>query len=255
MHLLACASQVRLRPSEKLALLCLADNANSKDSIAFPGMVGLQAWTGLSPARIYKVLARLVEYRLIVQVGAGHRGRAAEFAVFPDGCCEAHGRQPDAVDNPEKASPQRETMDAPESCGQPCGQEAIAEKASPSGPESLSFSSVKPLAGTTPTKNPPKNPPGVKYTDTLQSAPANVRDLTAFRRSRFDTEQERTPHVGHDMLIYATDGDAPPALVCVTCSSVLVMDNHDASPTRTITGDALAGAAACRTALANRRTS
>lgn len=98
-HLVTCAAQLPLRSTEKLILLCLAENANAKDSVAFPGMEGLMRWSGLSDARVYQVLKALQELRLIEQIGRGHRGRAAEFVVFPYGCCEAHGKE--ACDWPE----------------------------------------------------------------------------------------------------------------------------------------------------------
>lgn len=160
-HLVSCAAQVNLKPSEKLVLLCLAENANSKDSKAFPGMTTLRTWTGLGDASIYRILRRLEEFGLIQQVGAGHRGRAAEFLVLPFGCCEAHGKDPidKGVVDPDNPWDASHPLEAFEPCGNSRPVEPFAEKASHLGAESLSSEAPKPRTHATPTKYPPKNNP------------------------------------------------------------------------------------------------
>lgn len=145
-HLVTCAAAVPLKPSEKLVLLCLAENANARDSKAFPGLSALMTWSGVSRARVFEILRVLQELRLIEQVGAGHRGRAAEFAVFPYGCCEAHGKESDASD----------PIEAVES---PTSQTLSAGKGPVEDPERVQFRPGKGPTDWTPTKNPPSTSP------------------------------------------------------------------------------------------------
>lgn len=224
-HLVACAATLPLKPSEKLALLCLAENANSKDGIAFPGMKVLQTWTGLSPSRVQELLNRLMEYELIAQVAAGHKSRAAEFVVFPHGCCTTHGK-PEASDGPEAIDDRKPPADVrlsgdDQACGHSGTSEALGAKASSFEFQSLQFSTSK---ASSPSEThqvlPPKEqPPVVTYQhQPAERAPATVRDLNAYRHSRFDTGADRTPHIGHAMYVLTAD---PPTLICESCSTVL----------------------------------
>lgn len=137
-HLVTCAAEIPLKPSEKLILLCLAENANSRDAIAFPGMEGLRMWSGLSKSRVLEILNVLVELRLIEQVGRGHRGRAAEFRVFPYGCCAGHGKEEGSGwQDPERAveSPAHRTLTLPKGpVSDSIGSGFEAQRVRPTGP-------------------------------------------------------------------------------------------------------------------------
>jgi hypothetical protein len=93
-HLIQCVAVLPIRPPEKLALLCFADDSRDAGRHASPGFETVVAWVGRSPARVYELLSRLKELRLLEQVGRGGKNHRAVFVVLPDGCCEAHGKVP-----------------------------------------------------------------------------------------------------------------------------------------------------------------
>lgn len=224
-HLVTCAAQVNLKPSEKLVLLCLAENANSKDSRAFPGMATLRTWTGLGDASIYRILSRLEEFGLIEQVGAGFRGRAAEFLVLPFGCCEAHGKDPinkGAVD-PEDPWNGSHPVEAPDPCGNSHTVEAFSEKASHLRAESLSSETPKGRTHATPTKYPPRTPPVVEQsvTETAARTADNILDFSTYRKERITAERGFAGHEGHEVIVRI--GDGGPFLDCM-CRTLLLLD-------------------------------
>jgi hypothetical protein len=91
-HLVSTAARLKLKPSEKLILLCLADNARDPHARrALPGLDELMLWGCVSRPRVFAVLTVLEELLLIAQVQRGQKYKRAEFVVFPDGCCEVHG--------------------------------------------------------------------------------------------------------------------------------------------------------------------
>lgn len=137
-----------LKPTEKLALLCLAENANSNDRLAFPGHPALMTWTGLKKSYLSDVLKVLVELRLIEQTERGRRGTAATYRVFPRGCCRLHGLVDDDYDLPDvddleaSATPDPltpglvpVTPDPDPSCGQSGTPDPLSEKGSGAGRE------------------------------------------------------------------------------------------------------------------------
>lgn len=137
-HLVTCAAEIPLKQGEKLVLLCLAENANSRDAIAFPGMDRLRMWSGLSKSRVLEILNVLAELRLIEQVGRGHKGRAAEFRVFPFGCCVGHGKEEGSDwSDPEQAveSPTGRTLSLPKGpVSDSKGSSFEAQRVRPTGP-------------------------------------------------------------------------------------------------------------------------
>lgn len=92
-HLLNAAAEVTSKPSQKLVLMCLAKEGDDRQRVSFPGVETLLKWSGLSRPQLFRVLAQLIELKLIEQRQRGHRGKRAEFIVFPLGCCEAHGKE------------------------------------------------------------------------------------------------------------------------------------------------------------------
>jgi hypothetical protein len=170
-HLIQCAAQLRLKPGEKLVLLCLAENANARDARAFPGLEALMVWSGLSRARVFEILKTLAELRFIEQVKPGHRGQAAEFTVFPYGCCTVHcaglygSAGPDASGTEEGSAPSNPydpgkgpaSRTAAASCGQSDASDPDAEKGSGDESERVqSHAQVKGPAHRTPLKNHPQ---------------------------------------------------------------------------------------------------
>lgn len=92
LHLMECVRPLRLNPSTKLALLAFADSADHSTHIAFPGLEAVMEWANVSRSRAAAIVAELVDVDLLQRHRAGHRGRRAEFVVFPLGCCDAHPR-------------------------------------------------------------------------------------------------------------------------------------------------------------------
>ena len=97
-HLIECAAELKLKPQQKLVLLCFADSASRDTRVAYPGLDQLMTWSGLGRSRVFEVLKELTELGLIRQRASGHRGRRSEYLVFPDGCCVQHGYEPRPVD-------------------------------------------------------------------------------------------------------------------------------------------------------------
>lgn len=91
-HLIECAAEVQLPPALKLALLCFADSGSQEGRIAKPGLDNLMRWTGLKKSRALEVVKHLQELQLLASHRAAHRGQRAEYVVFPNGCCERHGK-------------------------------------------------------------------------------------------------------------------------------------------------------------------
>lgn len=89
-HLIGCTKPLDLPTSHKLALVAFADSADDRTHIGFPGEVGVQEWASCSRSRAYELIADLVEWGYLKQHKRAHRGRRAEYIVFPDGCCDLH---------------------------------------------------------------------------------------------------------------------------------------------------------------------
>lgn len=106
-HLIECAAEVQLPPALKLALLCFADSGSQDGRIAKPGLDNLMRWTGLKRSRALEVVKHLQELQLLAGHRPAYRGQRAEYVVFPNGCCERHGKSSatvlSAVDEPEIA--------------------------------------------------------------------------------------------------------------------------------------------------------
>lgn len=117
LHLMECVRPLRLNPSTKLALLAFADSADSATHIAFPGLDAVQEWASVSRSRASAIVAELVDAGLLHHHRPGHRGRRAEYVVFPHGCCPAHPRPLD--DDRDAMGPAGDTQSAEKgSCGQ-----------------------------------------------------------------------------------------------------------------------------------------
>lgn len=131
LHLLHCAAVLPLTRAEKLVLLCLAENANSRDAIAFPGQPAMMAWSGLGKTQLYAVLRALVELRLIEQTRPGNRGGRAEYVVFPYGCCAGHGKDEAWTDAPDDDGPNGSALTEPSTDEEGFDSDAIGFGAEP----------------------------------------------------------------------------------------------------------------------------
>ena len=88
MHLVDCAAKLQgLNPSTKLAFMAFADSADRHTHIGLPGLENVMLWACVKRARANEIVAELVDLGLLVKHRAGHRGRRAEYVVFPNGCC------------------------------------------------------------------------------------------------------------------------------------------------------------------------
>ena len=97
-HLTNCAADVQIEPLRlKLALLCFAESARDRDHIALPGYAALMKWTHVKKSQVHNLINALLELQLIARHKPAHRGQRAEYLVFPNGCCEVHGKRPAAV--------------------------------------------------------------------------------------------------------------------------------------------------------------
>jgi hypothetical protein len=141
LHLMECVRPLRLNPSTKLALLAFADSADSATQIAFPGLEAVMEWASVSRSRAAAVVAELVDAGLLRHHRPGHRGRRAEYVVFPGGCCDAHPR-PRVDDDNEPTYPRSVT---------PSGR--------PSWAPPLPTADGTPSLTTTTTPQPPPAPP------------------------------------------------------------------------------------------------
>jgi hypothetical protein len=90
-HLVSCAAESALRPAEKLVLMCFADSASKETGVAYPGLDDVMTWSTLGKRQTLAVIAKLVDGGFLQRRGGAHRGRRAEFLVFPNGCCPQHG--------------------------------------------------------------------------------------------------------------------------------------------------------------------
>lgn len=105
-HLIECAAEVQLPPALKLALLCFADSGSTEGRVAKPGLDNLMRWTGVKRSRALEVVELLKELQLIAAHKRAYRGQRAEFVVFPNGCCERHGKASATVLEPVEESPE-----------------------------------------------------------------------------------------------------------------------------------------------------
>lgn len=94
-HYTERAALLPLPASKKLVLMCIADSANMGDRVGFPGHDAISAWSGIkSRSRVLELIAELIAEGLLVRKAYGVKGRRAEYAVFPQGCCAEHGPLP-----------------------------------------------------------------------------------------------------------------------------------------------------------------
>lgn len=97
-HLVECASELeldeRVTATHKLALLCFADSGSAETRIARPGLETLLRWTGAKRSWALEVVNDLIEWQLLARHRRAYRGQRAEYVVFPNGCCERHGKVP-----------------------------------------------------------------------------------------------------------------------------------------------------------------
>jgi hypothetical protein len=102
-HMMQTAAAVDLPPRLKVALMCFAESARDGDRIAFPGDDELMKWAGVKKAQLHNLINRLLELQLLERTQRACRNRRAEYRLFPNGCCVAHGLTPSAssVDDAE----------------------------------------------------------------------------------------------------------------------------------------------------------
>jgi hypothetical protein len=243
-HLVTCARAINGIPaSHKLLLLCFAENArDGSNRAASPGIEEAMLWTGLSKSRVLAATRRLEELRLLVQTERGQKHRRSVFQVFPDGCCTAHGKvdsgwhEGHPEDPPDQHDPDvsGSYLQDPETDDQACGLSRYRhpEKGSGSrfgvsgsrfGPLRVSLATPLPLELPT-TELPPRSS---SLTSPARDAASNVHDLSTFRRSKFDTDEQRRPHIGHSLFAISAD---PPTLVCESCQVVLTITTLDDWP-------------------------
>ena len=101
-----------LNPATKLALMAFADSADRHTHIAFPGLDGVMLWAGVQKSRANELVRELVDQGLLLKHKGGHRGRRAEYVVFPNGCCS--DCRPPALGNPREGSTISGAEGAPE---------------------------------------------------------------------------------------------------------------------------------------------
>ena len=155
-HMVWCAAQLDLPASVKLALMAFADSANEQTGIAFPGMDQVKKWSNLGKSQADVVVADLVERGLLRRHSRGHRGRRAEYVVFPAGCCEMHRAAEIAPGEPGPMLTAVETDDIT------AGQELVptAPPIAPAPPGAKSNSTRKaPGLDRVPSPTPSTNPP------------------------------------------------------------------------------------------------
>lgn len=90
-HLIDCALKTTLPATHKLVLIAFANSADDLTRIAFPGQENVMTYSSTGRTRAYEIIAELVERGFLKLYKQGHRGRRAEYVVFPNGCCEGHG--------------------------------------------------------------------------------------------------------------------------------------------------------------------
>lgn len=199
-HLVTCASAVRGLPaSHKLLLLCFAENArDGSNRSASPGIEESMTWTGLSKSRVLAATRNLEELHLIEQTGRGNRGRRSTFHVFPDGCCQAHGRQEEGswerdpfgasegdVEAPFEApigSRLQDPIDGDQACGYSRQRHPIDKKGSRLEAHRVSFSADRvPVARPLPLENYPQTASSEEVPATTHQgdgSPSNVISLS-----------------------------------------------------------------------------
>jgi len=92
LHLIECVRPLKLGASSKLALMAFADSADAHTQIAFPGLEAIMEWANVSKSQAQALVSDLAAEGYLRKHRAGHRGRRAEYIVFPEGCCDAHPR-------------------------------------------------------------------------------------------------------------------------------------------------------------------
>lgn len=78
------AGYMDLPATHKLILMKIADSADDRSRVGYPGLDALRLWAGVSRSRVLEVVVDLQERGLLMQVEGGHRGRRASFKVFPE---------------------------------------------------------------------------------------------------------------------------------------------------------------------------
>lgn len=78
------AGYMELPATHKLILMKIADSADDRSRVGYPGLDALRLWAGVSRSRVLEVVVDLQERGLLMQVEGGHRGRRASFKVFPE---------------------------------------------------------------------------------------------------------------------------------------------------------------------------
>jgi hypothetical protein len=67
--------------------MAFADSADRHTHVAMPGLDNVMLWACVKRARANEIVSELVSLGLLVKHRGGHRGRRAEYIVFPAGCC------------------------------------------------------------------------------------------------------------------------------------------------------------------------
>jgi len=128
-----------LNPATKLALMAFADSADRHTHIAFPGLDTVMVWAGVSKSRANELVRELVDKGLLLKHKGGHRGRRAEYVVFPNGCCS--DCRPPALLGTSKGPTISGAEDAPEGPETP----SVSERPATSAPESDPTPSTGPI--------------------------------------------------------------------------------------------------------------
>lgn len=102
MHLTHCALELPIPAATKLALVAFCDSADDRTRLAFPGLERVMKTASVARTRAFELVNELEDLGLLVKHRAGHRGRRAEYIVFPRGCCAAHPAPP--VDDEDTTS-------------------------------------------------------------------------------------------------------------------------------------------------------
>jgi hypothetical protein len=89
--MLDCAAEEDMEPSKKLALMAFADSADKLTRVAFPGLDRVMKWSGRKRSRAMELIAELCDDGKLKRKATGHKGRQAEYWVYPEGCCPLHG--------------------------------------------------------------------------------------------------------------------------------------------------------------------
>jgi len=77
------AGYTQIPATHKLVLMKICDSADDETRIGYPGIDAVRVWSGASRSRALALMAELQDWGLIMQTETAHRGRRAEFKVFP----------------------------------------------------------------------------------------------------------------------------------------------------------------------------